>query len=260
MDESQKLRWVKPQAYEAFMGRWSRILAREFVAFAGVEAGDRVLDVGSGTASVVAAALDRGSHVVGLEPSDEFRSFAQARWPAARFEAGDAQSLPFASGSFDACLSMLVLNFVPDPAAAAAEMRRVARPGGRVAAAVWDYMSGMDMLRLIWDAVVELDPEASDRHEGRMRVSQAGDLSELWREVGLERVEDGELLIDTPFASFDDFWLPLLMEVGPAGAYVASLAEERRQALRNLLFERLGPGPFLLRARAWAVRGSVPGG
>jgi SAM-dependent methyltransferase len=245
--------------YERFMGRWSRRLAPLFVTFAGVTEGDRVLDVGSGTGALaVTAAAIESVRVTGIEPSPAYVRYARERADGgARFEVGDALALPFSDDAFDTTLSMLVLNFVPDPAAALQQMIRVTRPGGVVAAAVWDYGDGMQMLRTFWDAAVALDPDAAPRDERHMPLSTRGALAELWRTHGLRDIHEQPLTIDLAFGSFHDYWQPFLCGQGPAGVYVSSLSAPARQALEAILRERLGDGGFALRARAWAVRGVV---
>jgi len=228
------------------------------VTFAGVTEGDRVLDVGSGTGalSVTAAAIE-SVQVTGIEPSPAYVRYAQehAGGDGVRFEVGDALALPFSDDAFDRTLSMLVLNFVPDPAAALQQMIRVTRSGGVVAAAVWDYGDEMQMLRTFWDAAVALDPEAAPRDERHMPLSTGGALAELWR--GLRDVDEQPLIIEMAFGSFDDYWQPFLCGQGPAGVYVSSLSASARDALESTLRERLGDDGFALRARAWAVRGVV---
>jgi SAM-dependent methyltransferase len=252
-------------AYERFMGRWSRELAPLLVRFAGVRDGEAVLDVGSGTgalSSAVAAAAP-SSRVVGVDPAALCVAFAQARHPSAlvRFEVGEAQRLRFPNGSFDRTLSLLSLNFVPDPATALNEMIRVTRRGGIVAAAVWDYGQGMEMLRVFWDEVITLDPAMDTRDERHMPLCRSGELALLWREHGLQDVADEPLTIQTRFTSFDDYWLPFLERQGPAGTFVATLPAGDREQLRLRLRRRLlgnGPDrPLVLHARAWAVRGGV---
>ena len=243
--------------YERFMGRWSRRLAPLFVTFAGITEGDRVLDVGSGTGALSAAAAAIESvQVTGIERSAVYVAYAREHVDG-RFEVGDALALPFSDDAFDRALSMLVLNFVPDPAAALQQMIRVTRPCGVVAAAVWDYGDGMQMLRTFWDAAVALDPDAAPRDERHMPLCTHGALAELWRMHGLQDVDEQPLTIEMKFASFDDYWQPFLCGQGPAGVYVSSLAESARHALESRLHERLGDAGFRLKARAWAVRGNV---
>jgi SAM-dependent methyltransferase len=253
------------EAYERFMGRWSRAVAASFVHFAGVQNGDAVLDVGCGTGAVAAAvaAMSPSSRVVGIDLAADAVAFAAARHAGAQvqFEVGDAQRLRFAQGSFTSALSLLNLNFIPDPKKALQEMARVTKPGGTVAAAVWDYARGMEMLRVFWDEAVALSPEADAKDERHMPLSGAGELAALFREQLLEDIVSDALTIETRFASFDEYWLPFLEKQGPAGAYAAALPATDAERLRRQLRVRLlGPGPdapIVLRARAWAVRGRV---
>jgi SAM-dependent methyltransferase len=254
------------EAYERFMGRWSRRLAPSFVEFAGVTDGDHVLDVGSGTGSLAAAVLDAaaGSRVVGVDPSRAYVAFARNRVERehAVFEEGDAQRLRFPDASFDKTLSLLVVNFIPDRPGALREMRRVTRSGGVVAAAVWDYGDGMEMLRAFWDEAVALDPTAEPRDERHMPLCRDGELAAFWSAHGLLDVQQTALVVPLTFASFDDFWAPFLAGQGPAGAYVAALPEGQRLKLEERLQQRLAAGsvdgPITLTARAWAVKGTVP--
>ena len=240
--------------YERFMGRWTRRLAPLFVSFAGVTDADRVLDVGSGTGALAAAAAEVDAvQVTGIEPSAAFVRYAQDHVNG-RFEVGDAQALPVADDAFDCALSMLVLNFVADPAAALRQMIRVTRPGGVVAAAVWDYGDGMQMLRRFWDAAVALDPDAAQRDERHMPLCTRGALAQLWRAHGLQDVEEQPLTIEMRFESFDDYWRPFLNGQGPAGGYVSTLSESARLALESRLQADAG---LAMEARAWAVRGVV---
>lgn len=251
--------------YERFMGRWSRLLAPRFVAFAGAKDGERVLDVGTGTGSVVsalAAALP-ASEIVGVDPSEGFIAFAakNAGSGRVRFEVGDAQALRFADASFDQVLALLVMNFVPDPEKAIREMRRVARPGGVVSACVWDYNAGMEMLRFFWDEAVALDPAIEPKDERHMKLSREGQLGALWKKAGLANVREQPLTVEQAFSSFDDYWGPFLKGAGPGGAYVVSLTDARRSALEARLRKRLlgnrADGAFTLKARAWCVRGEA---
>jgi len=252
--------------YEAYMGRWSRRLAPAYATFAGVEDGQRILDVGTGTgalASLLVSTFPR-SEVVGVDPSAAFVDHAakKAASDRLRFEVGDAQALPYPEASFDQVMALLVMNFIPDHGKALAEMKRVTRAGGVVSACVWDYGNGMESLRLFWDEVVALEPAAAPKHERHMKLSRPGELGALWTQAGLEQVREASLVIDQAFSSFSDYWTPFLAGTGPGGAYVASLSVERRQALEAGLRRRLrsgGPdGPFELSARVWSVRGQVP--
>ncbi len=252
--------------YERFMGRWSRILAPHFIAFAGVKNGDRVLDVGTGTGSVAATveASMPVSEIVGIDPSAGFIAHAQknAKSTRARFEVGDAQALKFNDASFDRTLSLLVMNFIPDHNKAIGEMRRVTRPQGIVSACVWDYDAGMQMLRFFWDEAIALDPAIEPRDERHMKLSRQGQLGDLWRKAGLINVHEAPLVIDQQYSSFNDYWESFKTGAGPGGAYVVSLAEDRRQQLEARMRKRLlgdrQDGPFMLKAKAWCVRGEVP--
>lgn len=246
--------------YEQFMGRWSRRLAPKFVEFAQVGRDDLVLDVGSGTGALsLAVSAIASARVTGVERSAAYVRYAQehAENERVRFEVGDATALPFSDNTFERTLSMLVLNFVPEPAVALDQMIRVTRPGGVVAAAVWDYGDGMEMLRAFWDEAVALEPGAASRDERHMPLCTREALAELWRDHKLRDVDDQPLTIDMALSSFDDYWQPFLNGQGPAGVYVASLDESARDALQYRLRDRFGNSGFVLQARAWAVRGVV---
>jgi SAM-dependent methyltransferase len=253
--------------YEAYMGRWSRLLVPAYVAFAGVKDGQRVLDVGTGTGALAAtlAATMESSEIAGIDPSAGFISCAKSNAGSsrARFEVGDAQALPYADASFDHTMALLVMNFIPDHEKAIGEMRRVTRPGGVVSACVWDYGAGMQSLRFFWDEVVALDPAAAAKDERHMKLSRDGQLGESWRKAGLTQVREKPLVIEQAFRSFADYWQPFLLGTGPGGAYVASLDAERREQLEARMRRRLlgnrADGAFTLQARAWGVRGEVPG-
>jgi SAM-dependent methyltransferase len=252
--------------YERFMGRWSRQLAPEYIAFAGVKNGDRVLDVGTGTGSLasVLEATMTSSEIVGVDPSEGFISYAKknAKSGRTRFETGDAQALRFQDSSFDQTMALLVMNFIPDHNKAIGEMRRVTRPQGVVSTCVWDYDAGMQMLRFFWDEAVALDPAIEPKDERHMKLSREGQLGELWNSAGLVNVQQEPVSIDQAYESFDDYWGPFLKGAGPGGAYVVSLSDERRRQLETRIRKRLlgnrENGPFVLKARAWCVRGEVP--
>jgi SAM-dependent methyltransferase len=254
------------QAYERFMGRWSRRLAPLFVRFSGVRDGDTVLDVGSGTGALTTgvAKIAPASRIWGIDPAAPYVALAQSQHgsPLIHFEVGDAQQMRFDDRTFDRTLSLLVINFIPEAPKALGEMKRVTKPGGTVAAAVWDYGEGMEMLRAFWDEAVALAPTNAARDERNMPLCRRGDLARLWREQGLQDVVEEGLTIETRFASFDDFWAPFLERQGPAGVYTASLSPSDREALRVRLRQRLlGDGPdkaIVMHARAWAVRGRLP--
>ena len=257
--------WSSGQGYESFVGRLSRQVAPEFLAWLRVPPGARWLDVGSGTGALTEAVLTRCAPelVVGVEPSDGFREYAEQRVPDPRasFLAGDALALPVDDDGFDAVASALVINFVPDQPAALAEMRRAARPGGTIAGYVWDYAGGMPMLTTVWDAAVDLDPAAAALHEAaRFPGNNPDALRALFTGAGLRGVEVEGIVVPVDFGSFDDYWSPFLAGTGPAPAYIATLDESRRAALRDAVRARLPvreDGSIRLTARAWAVRGTV---
>jgi SAM-dependent methyltransferase len=257
--------WAAGDAYEAYIGRWSRRVAEEFLRWLDVPAGGRWLDVGCGTGALTTAVLAATDpdEAVGVDPSEGFLAHAREHVPDPRaaFHLGDARSLPFPDGHFDAVVSGLSLNFVPDAKRAAAEVARVAASGGVAAAYVWDYAEGMAMLRHFWDAVAELDPAAAEMDEGRrFPLCRPEPLRDLWAGAGLDDVAVEAIDVPTVFTDFDDYWRPFLGGQGPAPGYVASLPQQRRDDLRDLLRARLPggtAGPVHLTARAWAVRGTA---
>jgi SAM-dependent methyltransferase len=251
------------EAYDRFVGRYGPELGRALIEFAGVAPPMRALDVGCGTGTLTAALAERlgAENVVGADPSAPFVEACRARLPGAEFVVAAAESLPFADASFAATLSQLVVNFMDDAEAGVREMARVTRAGGIVASCVWDYGGEMTLLRAFWDAAREVDPErAAAVDEGAvMRWSGEGDLADLWRAAGLAHVRFGALVARARYDGFEDLWAPLPTGIGPAGAFCASLDEERQAALHDALRRRLGVGddPFELTARAWAVAGAT---
>ena len=258
--------WASGQSYESYVGRWSRLVSAEFLAWLAVPPGARWLDVGSGTGALTEAVLVSRApeQVVGIEPSAAFRDYAQAHVPDPRaaFRAGDAQSLPVDDGAFDVVVSGLVLNFVPDRAAALAEMRRAVRPGGTVAAYVWDYPGEMQLMRHFWAAAVALDPGALSLDEAaRFEFCRPDPLRALFADAGLDDVDVRPIVVPTDFPDFDSYWAPFLGGTGTAPAYAMSLGEPDRAALRDAVRTRLATaddGSIHLTARAWAVRGTTP--
>jgi SAM-dependent methyltransferase len=252
-------------AYDRHIGRYGESLATGLMAAAGVAGGQRVLDVGCGPGALtrgLAAAVGGAGSVAAVDPSPPFAEACRARVPGADVRVATAEALPFDDARFDAVLSQLVVNFMTDAAAGVAEMRRVTRPGGRVAACVWDYADGMTLLRRFWDAALAVDPEGAPAHdEGRvMRFCTPSELEELWRGAGLDGVGSEPLEASARYEDYDALWAPLERGVAPSGAYAVALDPARRAALRDELRRRLGDqqGPFTLTARAWCVVGRVP--
>lgn len=247
------------------MGRWSRLIAAEFLRTCAAEPGLRWLDVGCGTGVLTLAIADtvEPGLLVGLDIEEGFVGFAAERRDDddALFAVGDALALPLADASVDRVVAGLVLNFVPNPAAALAEMRRVAAPGARVAAYVWDYAEGMQPLRFFWDAATELDPAAAELDQGRRYpLCRPAALEALFVQGGFADAQVSALEASARFASFDEFWAPFA-EGGrfPAFAYTASRTPEQREALRAQLLAHLplrSDGSFALGLRAWAVQGT----
>ncbi len=257
--------WNDGAPYERYVGRWSRRVAPLFLEWLGLPAGRRWLDVGCGTGALCAAIAERcaPASIVGVEPSDGFRETAAARLGGrAVFHRGTAAEIPVADGSADVVVSGLVLNFVPDPPAALAEMARVTGRTGTIAAYVWDYADKMELMRVFWDAAGELSSEAAGMDEGRrFPLCRPDALRKLWSGAGLGAVDVTAIDIATPFQSFEDYWEPFCGGQGPAPAYAMSLSEADRARLRERLRAKIprgADGAISLIARAWAVRGTVP--
>jgi SAM-dependent methyltransferase len=248
-----------PDAYEQFMGRYSRLLAPEFVRAARVTGAHRVLDVGCGTGALTCflADLVGPDRVAAADPSEPFVEACRQQVPGADVRTGPAEALPFENGTFDRSLAQLVFHFVADPAKAVSEMARVTRDGGRVGACVWDMTGGMTLLTTYWEAAREVD--ASAPGERKLFGVESGQLAELWQDAGLREVEHGALTVSSRYRDFDELWQSFLGGVGPAGAHAASLDEERREAVREAFHRRVGSpdGPFELSAAAWYAVGSV---
>lgn len=258
-------RWTAGAAYEAYMGRWSRPLARAFVDWLHPKSGAHWLEVGCGTGALTSTICGccEPASVIACDPSAPFIEHARNSLsdPRASFVIAASDALPGRDGGFDAIVSGLVLNFLSNPERALASMRERLSPAGVVAAYVWDYAQGMEFLRCFWEEAVALDPGADALHEGRrFPLCQRTALASLFAATGLHQVETVPLDIPTDFADFDDFWTPFLSGTGPAPSYVVSLDPTRRELLRDRLTRRLRPGSdghIQLRARAWAVRGSA---
>jgi SAM-dependent methyltransferase len=257
--------WLSGIAYERFMGRWSTLVAQEFLNWLAITPARSWLDVGCGTGSLTKLILEtyQPKEIISIDSSGDFISHAQRSIanPSVHFKVGLAQSLELDSNSIDAVVSGLVLNFVPQPKAAILEMLRVAKPGGKIGIFLWDYADGMQMLRYFWDAAVELDNNANEFDEGiRFPLCQEGQLESLIREVGLKQVEATPIEVKTVFKNFDDYWQPFLGNVGPAPNYTMSLNQKDRQKLEVKLRKSLPTddnGSISLIARAWAAKGTA---
>ena len=256
-------RWLAGDAYERFMGRWSRPLAGVFLDWLEPPSRARWLDFGCGTGALTAAICARCDprSVVACDPSEPFVAHARqaSADPRAAFVVAGAGAIPEVPDGFDVAVSGLVFNFVPDPAAAAVEIGERLRPGGLAAFYVWDYAGRMEFLRAFWDEAIALDPAAAPLDEGaRFPICSAANLAALVESAGFDEVRTAPIEIATVFDSFDDYWTPFLRGTGPAPAYSASRSVEQREQLRDRLRTRLAPhgGPIDLCARAWAVRGT----
>jgi SAM-dependent methyltransferase len=253
---------VAGAAYDRLMGRYSRPLAVALADAAGITAGQRALDVGCGPGALTTELARRlgADAVSAVDPSQPFVDECRQRNAGVDVGLARAESLPFADDVFDAALAQLVLHFVSDAPAAAAELYRVLKPGGVAAACVWDFAGGMRLLRAYWDAALELDAHAPDEATDRP-FGRDGEIAELFRGSGFRDVRSGALDVATDYDDFDDLWAGFTAGVGPAGAFCAALAPDQREALRRGLRFRLGEpaGSFTLTARAWYATGCKPG-
>jgi SAM-dependent methyltransferase len=248
---------VAAEAYDRFMGRYSRPLAPQLADLAGVRAGQTVLDVGCGPGALTSelvARLGAGS-VAAVDPSEPFVAAARARHPGVDVRLASAEGLPFADHTFDVALAQLVVHFMADPVAGLREMGRVTRPGGVVAACVWDHAGENGPLSTFWAAARELDPTVAD--ESHLAGVREGHLVELAAAAGLRAIEPATLNVQLEHETFESWWEPYGEGVGPAGAYVARLDAAARAELREHCRARLPAAPFLVTARAWAIRGSA---
>ncbi|MFI5916260.1 class I SAM-dependent methyltransferase [Dactylosporangium sp. NPDC051541] len=250
---------VAADAYERFMGRFSAPLATRFADLAGVVPGQRVLDVGAGTGALTNELVTRlgATAVAAVDPSEAFVAAARARFPEIDVRLGSAEHLPYQSGEFDCALAQLVVHFMADPVAGLHEMARVTRPGGVVAACVWDHAGGGGPVSLFWRAVRHLDPAARD--ESGLAGAREGHLAELFTAAGLSFVESTGLSVEVTYADFAAWWEPYTLGVGPAGDYVRGLDTVHRDALRAQCASQLPTqGPITITALAWAATARVP--
>jgi SAM-dependent methyltransferase len=255
--------WEDGSAYESYVGRWSRLVAIPFVHWLALPAGSAWLDFGCGSGALTVTILSEGSprQVVGCDRSTGYVDYARQHTtdPRAKFVVADLSDLPALVDGFDACVAGLVLNFLPHPADAVAALATRVRPGGIIAAYVWDYEDGMQLMRVFWDAAVALDPTAQALDEGvRFPQCRPDPLRRIFEGAGLQHVEIRSLDVPTVFQGFDDYWRPFLGGQGPAPTYLMSLSPERREQIRDAIQRSLpadGTGRIALMARVWAIRG-----
>jgi trans-aconitate methyltransferase len=265
MGDQVKESWGVGDAYEQYVGRWSRQVAPEFLRWIAPPQKAMWSDIGCGTGALTESilALCEPLSVVGIDRSAGFVSAAQRNTsdPRAQFESGDATALPWKSARFEVSVSGLVLNFVPNHQAMTAEMVRVTKAGGIVAAYVWDYAGGMEMMRHFWDAALAVSPQDAKLDQAeRFPICQPEPLVTLFTNAGLKSVSVRAIEIPTVFGDFEDYWTPFLGKQGAAPTYLASLADEARDRIRDILRRRLSTnkeGAIQLSARAWAVQGIV---
>jgi SAM-dependent methyltransferase len=248
---------VGAEQYDRFMGRYSMPLAPAFADLAGVAAGQRVVDVGCGPGALTAELVRRlgADAVSAVDPSESFVAAARERHPGVGIQQAAAEELPFEDHAFDAALAQLVVHFMSDPVAGLREMARVTRTDGVVAACVWDHAGGRGPLGVFWDAARELDPDVHD--ESQLAGARQGHLTELFQAAGLRDVQESDVSVDVEHPSFDEWWEPFTLGVGPAGAHVARLDSNEQAQLRDRCREMLPEAPFVVSARVWAARGLV---
>jgi SAM-dependent methyltransferase len=246
---------VAAESYDRFMGRYSMPLAPLLADFAGVGQGQRVVDVGCGPGALTTELVTRlgSAAVAAVDPSEPFVEAARARHPGVDVRRAAAEELPFEDGAFDAALAQLVVHFMTDPVAGLREMARVTRDGGVVAACVWDHAGSHGPLSPFWDAARKLDPSVFD--ESSLSGAREGHLAELFAAAGIGAIEETTLSVDVEHPSFEEWWEPFTLGVGPAGAYTTGLDPERQAELRDVCRARLPSAPFVLTARAWTARG-----
>lgn len=246
---------VAAEAYDRFMGRYSRLLSPQLADLAGVRGGEHALDVGCGTGALTAELVARlgADCVSAVDPSEPFVAAARERYPGVDVQRAPAEALPFEDGAFDVVLAQLVVHFMSNPVEGLTEMARVTRRGGILAACVWDHAGGGGPLGDFWAAARELHPGVGD--ESHMAGTREGHLAELFTAAGLTEIQEATLSVSLEHPTFDDWWQPFTLGVGPAGAHVASLDADGRAELRERCRMRLPDAPFVLTARAWAARG-----